>query len=152
MGTKAKWVSGRLNFYSDGVEFSTGGYVHLKSGTYKKDDNINSITASGDIDNYGISLLLSSTNAIYNLQSPTVSGMKKILVAHSTVLHIVRATSAVATGAFGAPGSTLHSMTIAPTSKLKARGIQVHLIGTSTVLWEVLSASTNSVTFTTQCT
>lgn len=149
--TKAKWVSGRLNFYANGVEFSSGGYVHIKNGSYLRDDNIIDSTGAGDIVNYGISVLLSSANATYTLANPVV-GIKKILVAHTTFTHTVRATSAVATGAFGVSGSTLHSIILSPTAALSARGVQVHLVGVSTILWEILAGSTDSVTFSTACT
>lgn len=135
MGTKARWVKGILTFYN-------GAVAH---------DSVVSTTAAGAITDYGISVLAATANATYTLAAPKV-GVKKALVAHTTFTHTVRATSAVATGGFGVTGTTLHDIALSPTVALSPEGINVELMGMSSILWEVIGASTNNVALSTVCT
>ena len=135
MGTKAKWVKGILTFYN-------GAVAH---------DSVVSTTAAGALTGYGVSVLAATANATYTLAIPDV-GVKKQLVAHTTFTHTVRASSAVATGGFGVTGTTLHDIALSPTVALSPEGVSVELVGMSSILWEIISASTDTVVASTVCT
>lgn len=128
MVSKSRWINGHLVFYDDPVEKTT---------------------AAGTINKYGLTILASSANATYTMGTPE-KGITKYLVGISTFTHTVRGASSVGVR-FGSTGSTIYSLTLAPTTLDNSQGAQVILRGVSTNQWLVMT-ETSSVTYSTACT
>jgi len=166
-GSKMDLKSGSSGIVQSGAKFTVNGNQTLASGSTctvasggvfsVADGGVVKypITSNSSLDltvtSFGHSVIASTIANTFTIGTPKAGVEKTITVQGTTLTQTVRGATAVGV-TFGATGGKKFNFTVSNTTKSKWVGTSVHLRAYSTKRWQVVSASTLRVAFSTACT
>ena len=123
MGTKAKWLKGKLTFYNNAVV----------------DENVTSIVGGTTIRNYGMVVLAPTTAQKYTIKNGPAIGQKLDIVCKSSLVASVYCSAVKNQVTIMCPNTKVNGFVMIPGS---THGCAVTLRGVTTKAWVITSFST----------
>ena len=123
MGTKAKWLKGKLTFYNNAVV----------------DENVTSIVGGTTIRNYGMVVLAPTTAQKYTIKNGPAIGQKLDIVCKSSLVASVYCSAVKNQVTIMCPNTKVNGFVMIPGS---THGCAVTLRGVTTKAWAITSFST----------